>query len=93
MIFPYCWSGNQNVARLGVDYLTLHAAGGVRMMTAAKEATWLRPWAQAGNYAVTSFTESELQATQQIAVSLNDSVIHLAQLAQQRFSWRYFLSL
>ena len=75
----------KNVARLGVDYLTLHAAGGVRMMTAAKEATLAAAHGPKllAITQLTSFTEAELQATQQIAVSLNDSVIHLAQLAQQ----------
>jgi orotidine-5'-phosphate decarboxylase len=75
----------KNIARLGVDYLTLHAAGGIRMMTAAKEATLTQtkgPKLLAITQ-LTSFTEDELQATQQLAVLLNDSVIHLAQLAQK----------
>ena len=80
----------KNVARLGVDYLTVHAAGGVRMLQAAKKG------AQEGADAVgvmapkllaitqlTSFSEEEMQTTQLVTVSMRESVIHLAQLAAQ----------
>ncbi|OJF04380.1 orotidine 5'-phosphate decarboxylase [Weissella confusa] len=79
-----------NVARLGVDYLTVHAAGGVRMLQAAKKG------AHEGADAVgvtapkllaitqlTSFSEEEMQTTQLVTVSVRESVIHLAQLAAQ----------
>ena len=80
----------KNVARLGVDYLTVHTAGGVRMLEAAKKG------AQEGADAVgvtapkllaitqlTSFSEEEMQTTQLVTVSMRESVIHLAQLAAQ----------
>lgn len=80
----------KNVARLGVDYLTVHAAGGVRMLQAAKKG------AHEGADAVgvtapkllaitqlTSFSEEEMQTTQLVTVSMRESVIHLAQLAAQ----------
>jgi orotidine-5'-phosphate decarboxylase len=75
----------KNLARLGIDYLTLHAAGGEKMLAAAKSAivmanqsTKLLAITQ-----LTSFTPTELQTTQQLAVSLDESVVHLAQLAKQ----------
>ena len=80
----------KNVARLGVDYLTVHASGGVRMLQAAKNG------AQEGADAagvmapkllaitqLTSFSEEEMQTTQLMTVSMRDSVIHLARLAAE----------
>jgi len=77
------------LAQLGVDYITVHAAGGIKMMRAALDG------AQSGAAEVgvptpkllaitqlTSFSEIEMQETQLVTVSLADSVVHLATLAQ-----------
>jgi len=80
----------RNVARLGADYLTIHAAGGVRMMAAAKHGATMGA-EEAGTTApkllaitqLTSFSEEEMQATQLVEASMADSVIHLAKLAAE----------
>ena len=80
----------KNVARLGADYLTIHAAGGVKMMAAAKQGAAAGAQ-EAGTTApkllaitqLTSFSEAEMQATQLVHASMADSVIHLAQLAAE----------
>ena len=80
----------RNLGRLGVSYFTVHATGGVKMMQAAQHGA--EQGAQEVGYPtphilavtqLTSFSEEELQETQQLSVSLLDSVIHLAQLADQ----------
>ncbi|MDR3190022.1 MAG: orotidine-5'-phosphate decarboxylase [Lactobacillaceae bacterium] len=79
-----------NVGLLGVNYLTVHAAGGKRMLAGA--VSGVTAGAKAAGVVVpqvlavtqlTSFSEAELQATQQVSVSLRESVIHLAQLAAE----------
>lgn len=80
-----------NVGKLGVDYVTVHAAGGTAMLTSA--VTGLREGAQAAGYGhapqalaitqLTSFSEEDMQTTQLVSVSLRESVVHLAQLAYQ----------
>ena len=80
----------RDMGRLGVTYFTVHAAGGQRMMEAAQrgaeagahEAGHPTPHVLAVTQ-LTSFSEEELLATQQLSVSLLDSVKHLAQLADQ----------
>ncbi|GAK30906.1 orotidine-5'-phosphate decarboxylase [Weissella oryzae SG25] len=78
----------RDMGRLGVTYFTVHAAGGQKMLEAAQrgaqagaqEAGHPTPHVLAVTQ-LTSFGEAELIATQQLAVSLLDSVKHLAQLA------------
>lgn len=80
----------KNVARLAVDYLTVHAAGGVRMLQAAKNGA--QEGADAAGVTapkllaitqLTSFSEEEMQTTQLVTVPMRESVIHLAQLAAE----------
>ncbi|MGN1293982.1 orotidine-5'-phosphate decarboxylase [Weissella soli] len=80
-----------NVGKLGVDYVTVHAAGGARMLAAA--VAGLRMGAQAAGHTtipkalaitqLTSFSEEEMHTTQLVGVSLRESVVHLAKLAYQ----------
>lgn len=76
------------IGKLGVDIVTVHAAGGPAMIEAAKRGL------QAGAAEIgkatpmllaitqlTSFSEADVQYTQGISMSLQDSVIHLARLA------------
>ena len=65
------------LARLGVDMVNVHAAGGVEMMKAAREGLGT----QAKLIAVTQLTstsESQMQDFQNIQTSLQESVIHYA---------------
>lgn len=80
----------KNLAKLDIDYLTVHAAGGQRMMEAAvagaKEGAATLGVTAPKLLAITqltSFSESEMQATQLVSVPLEESVVHLAQLAQK----------
>ena len=77
-----------HLAQRGVDYLTIHAAGGVRMMTAAREGAVAGATLVNGQVPkllaitqLTSFSEQEMQETQLVTVPLLTSVVHLAQLA------------
>lgn len=77
------------IGQLGVDIVTIHAAGGARMITGAKNG--LLAGAEAAGFAkptllaitqLTSFSEVEMQATQMVNLSMAESVLHLARLAQ-----------
>ena len=78
----------KGLAKLGVDMVNVHAAGGRRMMEAALEG--LEAGTPAGKsrpllLAVTQLTstsELEMQSEQLVAVSLEESVVHYAKLAK-----------
>ncbi|WP_089937253.1 orotidine-5'-phosphate decarboxylase [Convivina intestini] len=72
----------QSVAALGVDYLTLHAAGGPTMLAAAQQSAPASLKLLAVTQ-LTSFSESEYQLVSQSQQSLAQSVVHLSQLAAQ----------
>ena len=77
------------LAKLGVDITNVHAAGGIKMMKAAKAG--LKKGTKTGAkepilIAVTQLTstsEEEMQQDQLIEVSLKESVIHYAKCAKQ----------
>ncbi|QBO36800.1 orotidine-5'-phosphate decarboxylase [Periweissella cryptocerci] len=77
------------IGQLGVDIVTVHAAGGARMIAGAKKG--LLAGAKAAGFAqptllaitqLTSFSEAEMQVTQLVSVSMTTSVLYLAKLAQ-----------
>ncbi|MEO4053588.1 orotidine-5'-phosphate decarboxylase [Solibacillus sp. CAU 1738] len=82
-------SAMKGLARLGVDLVNVHAAGGKQMMEGALEG--LEAGTAAGNQRaaliavtqLTSTTEEQMQAEQKINLSLQDSVLHYAQLTKQ----------
>ncbi|MER2105508.1 MAG: orotidine-5'-phosphate decarboxylase [Solibacillus sp.] len=82
-------SAMKGLARLGVDLVNVHAAGGRPMMEAALEG--LEAGTAAGRERakliavtqLTSTTEEQMQAEQKIALSLKDSVLHYASLTKQ----------
>lgn len=69
-----------NIAKLDVQYLTLHAAGGAKMMTAAvtNKGQNLKILAVTQ---LTSFSEADVQEISQSTVTLAESVLHLAKMA------------
>jgi len=81
-------SAMKGLAKLGVDLVNVHAAGGSNMMAAALEG--LKEGTEEGNKRpaliavtqLTSTTEEEMQNEQQINLSLDQSVMHYAKLAQ-----------
>ncbi|MEK8196849.1 orotidine-5'-phosphate decarboxylase [Lysinibacillus sp. FSL M8-0134] len=82
-------SAMKGLAKLGVDLVNVHAAGGRPMMEAALEG--LEAGTAAGNVTpaliavtqLTSTTEQQMQAEQRIALSLQESVLHYANLTKQ----------
>ena len=82
-------SAMKGLARLGVDLVNVHAAGGRQMMEGALEG--LEAGTAVGKERasliavtqLTSTTEEQMQAEQKIALSLKDSVLHYAQLTKQ----------
>ena len=82
-------SAMKGLAKLGVDLVNVHAAGGVPMMEGALEG--LEAGTQAGQKRaaliavtqLTSTTEAQMQEQQKIALSLQESVLHYAQLTKQ----------
>lgn len=82
-------SAMKGLAKLGVDLVNVHAAGGLPMMEAALEG--LEAGTPAGKERpaliavtqLTSTTEEQMQAEQQIALSLQESVLHYASLTKQ----------
>ena len=69
-----------NIAKLDVQYLTLHAAGGAKMMTAAvaNKGHNLKILAVTQ---LTSFSEADVQEISQSTVTLVENVLHLAKMA------------
>jgi len=82
-------SAMKGLARLGVDLVNVHAAGGKPMMEGALEG--LEAGTPAGQKRaaliavtqLTSTTEQQMQTEQKIALSLQESVLHYAQLTKQ----------
>lgn len=82
-------SAMKGLARLGVDLVNVHAAGGRAMMEGALEG--LEAGTEAGKQRaaliavtqLTSTTEEQMQQEQKIALSLNESVLHYAMLTKQ----------
>lgn len=82
-------SAMKGLAKLGVDLVNVHAAGGRPMMEAALEG--LEAGTPAGKETpaliavtqLTSTTEQQMQAEQRIALSLHESVLHYANLTKQ----------
>lgn len=80
-------SAMKGLARLGVDLVNVHAAGGKIMMEQALEgleagSTGKRPQIIAVTQ-LTSTTEEQMQKEQGISMSLMDSVLHYAQLTKE----------
>lgn len=71
----------QSLVALDVQYLTVHASGGAKMLRAAVEA--------AGDMRIlavtqlTSFREAEVQTTQLTSATLEESVVNLAKIAAE----------
>lgn len=82
-------SAMKGLARLGVDLVNVHAAGGQAMMEGALEG--LEAGTAAGKKRaaliavtqLTSTTEEQMQQQQKISVSLQDCVLHYAKLTKQ----------
>jgi len=82
-------SAMKGLAKLGVDLVNVHAAGGRPMMEAALEG--LEAGTPAGRERaaliavtqLTSTTEEQMQGEQKIALSLQESVLHYASLTKQ----------
>jgi len=82
-------SAMKGLAKLGVDLVNVHAAGGHPMMEAALEG--LEAGTPAGKdrpsliavTQLTSTTEEQMQEEQRIALSLQESVLHYASLTKQ----------
>ncbi|MGF9976088.1 orotidine-5'-phosphate decarboxylase [Viridibacillus arvi] len=81
-------SAMKGLAKLGVDLVNVHAAGGSNMMVAALEG--LKEGTEEGKQRpaliavtqLTSTTEEEMQNEQKINLSLDQSVLHYAKLAK-----------
>ncbi|GEA95282.1 orotidine 5'-phosphate decarboxylase [Weissella viridescens] len=80
----------RNLARLDIDYLTIHTAGGVEMMQAAvagaaegAQSVGVQAPKLLGITQLTSFSEATMQATQLVEASMAESVTHLAKLADE----------
>lgn len=69
-----------SLSQLDVQYLTVHAAGGTKMMqqAVANKGTDMKILAVTQ---LTSFSEADMQATQQTTLSMAESVQHLAEMA------------
>lgn len=82
-------SAMKGLARLGVNLVNVHAAGGSQMMEGALEG--LEAGTVAGKQRaaliavtqLTSTTEQQMQAEQKVNLTLNESVLHYAQLTKQ----------
>ncbi|MFX3674164.1 MAG: orotidine-5'-phosphate decarboxylase [Paenisporosarcina sp.] len=82
-------SAMRGLARLGADLVNVHAAGGIRMMESAIEGLEAgttmgvkRPQI-IGVTQLTSTSETQVKEEQKISLTLEESVIHYAKLAQQ----------
>jgi orotidine-5'-phosphate decarboxylase len=79
----------KGISSLGVDLVNVHAAGGLEMMSAAREgleagtnAGDIRPYCVAVTQ-LTSTTEEQMVKEQLINTSLEDSVLHYATLSKE----------
>jgi orotidine-5'-phosphate decarboxylase len=82
-------SAMKGLARLGVDLVNVHAAGGQAMMEGALEGLEAGTVAGANRAKLiavtqlTSTTEEQMQREQAIQLTLNESVLHYAKLSKQ----------
>ena len=74
-----------SASELGVDYLTLHAIGGLPMLTAAAEAAAkaLNAPKLIGVTVLTSVDQACMNNDMRIAGGVEEQVVHLAKIAQQ----------
>lgn len=70
------------LAKLGVDMTNVHAAGGLEMMAAARKGLGDGPVLIAVTQ-LTSTSEEQMQADQNIQTSLQESVLHYAKSAEK----------
>ncbi len=73
----------KNLVKLDVDFITVHTLGGYEMLKAASEATNGSNIKLLGVTILTSFLESQIKEDLNISFSLEDQVIHLANLAKK----------
>lgn len=76
-------SAMRGLAKLGVDLVNVHAAGGTEMMKAAKRGLAGSDTKLIAVTQLTSTSEEEMHSDQLILVSLEESVLHYAKLAKQ----------
>ncbi len=74
----------RTITRLDVQYLTLHAMGGAKMLEAAVAAKQNSDLKLLAVTQLTSLTEVEMQSTQSTTLTMTQSVKHLAELAYQQ---------
>lgn len=75
-------SAMRGLAKLGVDLVNVHAAGGYAMMEAAKRGLSGSSTKLIAVTQLTSTSEEQMHADQLIEVSLEESVVHYAKLAK-----------
>ncbi len=73
----------KNLVKLDVDFITVHTLGGYEMLKAASEATQGSNTKLLGVTILTSFSQSQIKEDLNISFSLEDQVIHLANLAKK----------
>ena len=77
----------REASRLGVDFVTLHTAGGVRMMEAARKAVSAGPSGERmkllGVTVLTSFNQEQLAREWKLAEPIEERVMALAGLARE----------
>lgn len=76
-------SAMRGIAKLEVAMVNVHAAGGLQMMKAAKRGLTGSKTQLIAVTQLTSTSEEEMQKEQLIAVSLEESVVHYARLADE----------
>ncbi len=73
----------KNLVKLDVDFITVHTLGGYEMLKAASEATQGSNTKLLGVTILTSFSQSQIKEDLNISFSLENQVIHLANLAKK----------
>ncbi|TWT04695.1 orotidine-5'-phosphate decarboxylase [Planomicrobium sp. CPCC 101079] len=76
-------SAMRGLAKLGVDLVNVHAAGGVEMMKAAKRGLEGSETKLIAVTQLTSTSQEQMHSDQLIPVSLKESVLHYAKMAKQ----------
>ncbi|TWT28126.1 orotidine-5'-phosphate decarboxylase [Planomicrobium sp. CPCC 101110] len=76
-------SAMRGLAKLGVDLVNVHAAGGLEMMKAAKRGLAGSETKLIAVTQLTSTSEEQMHSDQLIPVSLEESVLHYAKMAKQ----------